>query len=96
MKERGFWKDYQAACEDMIQNTSTPWAPWWVIPADNKWVTRALVAGITTESIKGLGLKYPVVNAEQKKLLARAKRELMAGKRFREYVQHSHCQISTA
>ena len=80
MKERGFWKDYQAAFEDMIQNTSTPWAPWWVIPADNKWVTRALVAGITTESIKRLGLKYPVVNEEQKKLLGRAKRELMAGK----------------
>ena len=80
MKERGFWKDYQAAFEDMIQNTSTPWAPWWVIPADNKWVTRALVAGITTESIKRLGLKYPVVNAEQKKLLARAKRTLTAEK----------------
>jgi PPK2 family polyphosphate:nucleotide phosphotransferase len=80
MKERGFWKDYQTAFEDMIQNTSTPWAPWWVIPADNKWVTRALVAGITTASIKKLGLEYPVVNDEQKKLLARAKRELMAEK----------------
>lgn len=80
MKERGFWKDYQAAFEDMIQNTSTPWAPWWVIPADNKWVTRALVAGITTASIKKLGLQYPVVNDEQKKLLARARRELMAEK----------------
>jgi PPK2 family polyphosphate:nucleotide phosphotransferase len=80
MKERGFWKDYQAAFEDMIQNTSTPWAPWWLIPADNKWVTRALVAGITTASIKKLGLQYPVVNDEQKKLLARARRELMAEK----------------
>jgi PPK2 family polyphosphate:nucleotide phosphotransferase len=80
MQERGFWKDYQAAFEDMIQNTSTPWAPWWVIPADNKWVTRALVAGITTASIKRLGLQYPVVNDEQKKLLARARRELMAEK----------------
>jgi hypothetical protein len=51
-----------------------------VIPADNKWVTRALVAGITTASIKKLGLQYPVVNDEQKKLLARARRELMAEK----------------
>jgi len=80
MKERGFWNDYQAAFEDMIQNTSTDWAPWWVIPADNKWVTRALVAGITTESIQRLGLKYPEVTDEQMKLLARAKRELMASK----------------
>jgi PPK2 family polyphosphate:nucleotide phosphotransferase len=80
LKERGFWSDYQDAFEDMLQNTSTDWAPWWVIPADNKWVTRALVAGITTASIKRLGLKYPVVNEEQKKLLARAKRELESGK----------------
>jgi len=80
MKERGIWNDYQAAFEDMIQNTSTDWAPWWVIPADNKWVTRALVAGITTESIQRLGLKYPEVTDEQMKLLARAKRELMASK----------------
>ena len=80
LKERSFWKDYQAAFEDMLENTSTEWAPWWVIPADHKWVTRAIVAGITTESIQRLGLKYPEISDEQKKMLARAKRELMAEK----------------
>jgi PPK2 family polyphosphate:nucleotide phosphotransferase len=80
LHERSFWKDYQAAFEDMIEHTSTEWAPWWVIPADHKWVTRAMVAGITTESIQRLGLKYPEISDEQKKMLARAKRELMAEK----------------
>ena len=64
----------------MLQQTSTPWAPWWVIPADHKWVTRALVSGITTHAIRRLNLKWPVVSAEQKRLLARAKRELASGK----------------
>jgi PPK2 family polyphosphate:nucleotide phosphotransferase len=76
LKERSFWGDYQEAFEDMLRNTSTPWAPWWVVPADHKWVTRALVAGITTESIRGLRLKFPAVTAEQKRLLAKARRQL--------------------
>jgi PPK2 family polyphosphate:nucleotide phosphotransferase len=81
LKERGFWNDYQDAFEDMLQQTSTKWAPWWVVPADNKWVTRALVAGITTESIRRLGLRRPAVTAEQKRLLARARRQLLAEKK---------------
>ena len=80
MKERAFWDDYQAAFTDVLQQTSTPWAPWWVIPADHKFVTRALVSGITTHAIRRLNLKWPVVSAEQKRLLARAKRELASGK----------------
>jgi PPK2 family polyphosphate:nucleotide phosphotransferase len=76
LKERGYWKDYQEAFSDMLEHTSTPWAPWWVIPADHKWVTRALVAGIVTESIKNLGLKKPSVTAEQRRLLTRARRQL--------------------
>ena len=66
--------------QDALQQTSTPWAPWWVIPADHKFVTRALVSGITTHAIRRLNLKWPVVSAEQKRLLARARRELAAGK----------------
>ena len=62
----------------MLRHTSTKWAPWWVIPADHKWVTRALVAGITTESIRRLGLKRPAVTTEQQRLLARARRQLLA------------------
>jgi PPK2 family polyphosphate:nucleotide phosphotransferase len=80
LKERGFWDDYQKAFEETLGNTSTSWAPWWVIPADNKWVTRTLVSSITTEAIRGLGLKRPTVTAEQRRLLMRAKRQLTAGK----------------
>lgn len=80
LKEREFWDDYQAAFADALQKTSTPWAPWWVIPADHKFITRALVAGITTESIKRLGLKRPTITAEQRRQLASARRQLGAGK----------------
>jgi PPK2 family polyphosphate:nucleotide phosphotransferase len=80
LKEREFWDSYQKAFEDALQHTSTGWAPWWVIPADNKWVTRALVGGIVTNAIRGLRLKRPAVNAEQRRLLAQAKRKLASGK----------------
>ena len=79
LNERAFWDDYQRAFAEMLQHTSTKWAPWWVIPADHKFVTRALVAGITTESIRRLRLKRPSISAEQRRLLARAKRQLAAG-----------------
>ena len=76
LNERGKWDDYQEAFEDMLQHTSTKWAPWWVIPADNKWVTRTLVGGILTQTIKDLKLKRPTVTPEHKQLLAKAKRQL--------------------
>ena len=76
LKERERWDDYQDAFADMLQHTSTKWAPWWVLPADHKWVTRALVGGIITEAINDLGLKKPTVSAEQKRLIAKASREL--------------------
>ena len=78
LKERDYWNDYQDAFEDMLQHTSTKWAPWWVIPADHKWVTRALVAGITTQSIRRLALKPPVLSAEQRQLLVQARARLAA------------------
>ena len=80
MGEREFWDDYQVAFEDMLRNTSTKAAPWWVIPADHKFITRALVAGITTQSIKRLGLKRPEVTAETRRKLATARRKLAATK----------------
>ncbi len=80
LKERGFWDDYQKAFEETLEHTSTRWAPWWVIPADNKWVTRALVGAITTNAIRDLRLKRPAVTAEQRRLLAAAKRQLTSGK----------------
>lgn len=80
LKERGYWDQYQDAVNDVLRHTSTPWAPWWVIPADHKWVSRALVGGVITHSIQQLGLKRPSVSPEQARLIARAKRELEAGR----------------
>jgi PPK2 family polyphosphate:nucleotide phosphotransferase len=79
LNERGHWDEYQAAFTDMLEQTSTKWAPWWVIPADHKWVTRALVGAIVTEAITDLRLKKPQVSAEQQRLLARARRQLAGG-----------------
>jgi PPK2 family polyphosphate:nucleotide phosphotransferase len=76
LEERGYWDDYQDAFEDMLQHTTTPWAPWWIIPADHKWVTRTLVAAIVTDAIKDLRLEMPVISDEQRRLIARAKQQL--------------------
>jgi len=78
LAERDFWDDYMAAYEDALQATSTRWAPWYVIPADSKWVTRAVVADIVTAAIRDLDLKYPVVTGEQEKLLDVARAKLAA------------------
>ena len=79
LDERGFWDDYQDAFEDALQHTSTEWAPWWVIPADHKWVTRALVASIATRAIKQLGLERPAITAEHHRQLLRARKQLANG-----------------
>jgi PPK2 family polyphosphate:nucleotide phosphotransferase len=79
-KERGFWKDYMRAYEDMIRNTATKQAPWYVVPADNKWFTRVVVAAAVIETLSSLGLKYPKVGKEQLAELARVKKALLAEK----------------
>ena len=68
------------AYEDMIQNTATKNAPWYVVPADNKWFTRVVVAAAVIEALSSLNLHYPEVNDEKLKELARAKRALNSGK----------------
>jgi PPK2 family polyphosphate:nucleotide phosphotransferase len=78
LAERDYWDDYMAAYEDALSATSTRWAPWYVVPADNKWVTRAIVADIVTTAIRQLDLKYPEVTEEQEKLLAVARAKLAA------------------
>jgi PPK2 family polyphosphate:nucleotide phosphotransferase len=78
LAERGYWEDYMAAYEDAIQATSTEWAPWYVIPADHKWVTRAVVADIVTTTLRGLDLAYPEVTDEQRKRLQDARAALSA------------------
>ena len=78
LAERGHWDDYMSAYEDALSATSTDWAPWFVVPADHKWITRAVVAGIVTTSIQTLDLKYPDVTPEQRKVLAEARTKLEA------------------
>jgi PPK2 family polyphosphate:nucleotide phosphotransferase len=78
LEERKHWSSYREAFEQMVQNTSTKWAPWWVIPADHKWVTRALVASIVTRSINKLGVTFPEVSEKDRKRLAIARKELLA------------------
>jgi PPK2 family polyphosphate:nucleotide phosphotransferase len=78
LEERKHWSEYRQAFDQMVQNTSTKWAPWWVIPADHKWVTRTLVAAIITRSIDGLGVAFPKVSAKDRLRLAAARTELLA------------------
>ncbi|PWT85081.1 MAG: hypothetical protein C5B58_03650 [Acidobacteria bacterium] len=76
IRERSFWDDYMEAYEDMIRHTATPEAPWHVIPADNKWFTRIAVAAAIVESLEGLNLSYPKVEADKRKELVAAKKLL--------------------
>ncbi len=72
-KERGHWDEYMKAYEDMIRNTSTKDSPWYVIPADNKWFTRLVVASAVIDALASLDLKYPEVGEAQLKELVEAK-----------------------
>jgi PPK2 family polyphosphate:nucleotide phosphotransferase len=72
VKERGLWRDYMAAYQDMIRHTATPDAPWYVVPADHKWFTRLVVADAIADMMKSLDLRFPAVDAKQKKVLAAA------------------------
>ena len=76
--ERGFWDDYMKAYEDALGETSTKWAPWYVVPADHKWVTRAVVAGVVNAAIRGLDLKYPELTEDDRTRLAESRRQLIA------------------
>jgi PPK2 family polyphosphate:nucleotide phosphotransferase len=76
VEERGFWKDYQEAFEDMLNETSTKWAPWHVIPADFKWGARALVSQIIASAVMDLHLEPPKVSDEKRKALKAAKASL--------------------
>jgi PPK2 family polyphosphate:nucleotide phosphotransferase len=76
LAERSYWDDYMNAYEEMLTETSTTWAPWYVVPADHKWVTRALVAAIAARTIGSLGLSYPEVTPEKRRQIEEAKRQL--------------------
>jgi PPK2 family polyphosphate:nucleotide phosphotransferase len=77
VKEREFWDDYQTAFEEMLSHTSTSHAPWYIIPADNKWFTHTAVADIVVQKLASLGVDYPQMTSEQKKALESAKQTLL-------------------
>ena len=79
IRERACWKDYMDAYEEMIRNTSTSDAPWHVIPADNKWVTRIAVAAAIVDTLEELKLAYPKVDDNKAKELSAA-RKVLEGK----------------
>jgi len=78
IKERALWDKYMDAYEDMIRATSTPQAPWYVVPADNKWFARLLVAAVMVEELEGLDLEYPKVGGPLLKELRNVRRALLA------------------
>ncbi|MDJ0774876.1 MAG: polyphosphate kinase 2 family protein [Mastigocoleus sp. MO_167.B18] len=76
VRERKFWDKYMHAYEEVFNHTSTPWAPWYIIPADRKWFTRLTVADIICTKLEKLNLKYPSVTEEKKQHLLEAKEML--------------------
>lgn len=76
VSERGHWKQYMKAYEEVFSHTSTTWAPWYIIPADHKWFTRAAVADIIIDRLQSLDLRYPVLDQRRKDELRKAKDEL--------------------
>jgi PPK2 family polyphosphate:nucleotide phosphotransferase len=78
--ERKYWDDYQDAYEDMIRNTATEQAPWYVVPADNKWFTRLVVSAVVVDTMESLNLAYPEVDDAKRKELEEAKKTLVSKK----------------
>lgn len=83
VREREHWDDYMKAFEDMIRNTATEDAPWYVVPADNKWFTRLVVAAAIIDALASLDLHYPKVDEKKLEELAAAKKTLLSENRKR-------------
>ena len=80
LKERAYWDDYQKAYGEAMSATSTEYAPWFVIPADDKWYARLAIASIITRQFAKLDIRYPIVSPAQKEGLQKAKLQLMSEK----------------
>jgi PPK2 family polyphosphate:nucleotide phosphotransferase len=78
VRERKYWDDYMHAFQEAIRATAAPYAPWFVVPADNKWFTRLIVAAAIVEVVESLDLQYPKVGAAKTEELAAARAELAA------------------
>ncbi|MFN0066261.1 MAG: polyphosphate kinase 2 family protein [Limisphaerales bacterium] len=81
VRERGHWEGYMDAYEDMIRHTAAKHAPWYVVPADNKWFTRVVVAAAVIDALGRLDLHFPKVDAAKRRELARARKLLLAERR---------------
>jgi PPK2 family polyphosphate:nucleotide phosphotransferase len=75
--ERQHWDEYMNAYEDMIRHTATPEAPWYIVPADNKWITHLTVSAAIIKTLKDLDLQFPKVDKERRKQLAVARQALL-------------------
>jgi PPK2 family polyphosphate:nucleotide phosphotransferase len=78
VRERAFWDAYQAAFADVLSNTSTKWAPWYVVPADHKWFSRLVAAAAIGKTLMEIDPRYPTVDPEAKASLEAARRDLVA------------------
>jgi PPK2 family polyphosphate:nucleotide phosphotransferase len=76
VKEREFWGAYQDAYQDMIRHTASEHAPWYVVPADNKWFTRLVVEQAIVDALKDMNLKYPKLDGPAQSALAQARQQL--------------------
>lgn len=76
VRERKYWDEYQDAYEKMIQNTATEYAPWVIVPADNKWFSRLLVVATIVDTLGSLDLEYPKLTASQRAALKEARKQL--------------------
>lgn len=77
LKERALWKEYRKAYEEMLSNTSKDYAPWFIVPADDKWFARLAVAAIIFREMEKLNLSYPTINEAQKKEILEARASLV-------------------
>ena len=80
IRERQCWDDYQKAYEEMISNTASKEAPWYVVPADNKWFTRLVVSAVIVDTLESIDLAYPKVDDAKRKELEEAKKLLLSKK----------------
>jgi PPK2 family polyphosphate:nucleotide phosphotransferase len=76
LRERAFWKQYRATFQDMFRETSSDWAPWYVISANHKWFSRVAVADIIVRKLESLKLRYPTLDPKEKAKLQQAKKML--------------------
>ena len=78
VRERGYWEDYQRAYDAMLSRTSTPWAPWYVVPADHKWFGRIATAAVLVMALKAINPRYPAPDPAEREQMAQVRAELVA------------------